>query len=163
MNLVLIPAGEFVMGSPDSDDEAVSDERPQHRVTITKNSYLGVYEVTQGQWEAVMGTKPWSGKGKHDKEGSDYPATFVSWKDAEAFCERLSEKEGRSYGLPTEAEWEYACRAETTTLYGFGDSADQLGEYAWFVENANASAHPVGTKKANAWGVNASHVSRTWT
>ena len=125
-------------------------------MTLTKPFLLGVHEVTQGQWQAVMGTTPWKGK-KYVKEGDDYPATYVSWNDAVEFCRKLSEKEGLEYRLPTEAEWEYACRAGTTTAYSFGDDASELGEYAWYRENAwdagQKYAHTVGQKKPNPWGL----------
>ncbi|MFO7907430.1 MAG: formylglycine-generating enzyme family protein [Pirellulaceae bacterium] len=130
MTLKLIPAGEFMMGSPEDEDDRSSPEGPQHRIRITQPFYLGETEVTQGQWEAVMGSQPWvSGNAE---EGSDYAASHISWEDAVAFCERLSEKEGRTYRLPTEAEWEYACRSGTSTAYCFGDDPSELGEYAWF-------------------------------
>ena len=151
MELVLIPAGEFMMGSAESDDE-----KPQHKVRITEPFYFGVTEVTQGQWEAVMGTRPWSGS-NYVKEGSDYPATSVRWVDAVEFCTKLSLKEGVTYRLPTEAEWEYACRGGTTTVYHFGDDASRLSEYAWFSDNAKKVdekyAHRVGQKKANPFGL----------
>ena len=165
MKLKLIPAGEFVMGGPE--DEAYVDpesrfryslgwDARQHRVRITKLYYLGVHEVTQGQWEQLMGSRPWEGE-EYVKEGSDYPATYVSWEDATEFCERLSEKEGREYRLPTEAQWEYAYRAGTTTRYSFGDDLSDLGSYAWFGENAwdvnEKYAHRVGQKRANPWGL----------
>jgi formylglycine-generating enzyme required for sulfatase activity/Leucine-rich repeat (LRR) protein len=155
MVLVPIPAGEFLMGSPESDN-ASSDEKPQHQVTLTKPFLLGVHEVTQGQWQAVMGTTPWKGK-QYVKEGDDYPATYVNWDDAVEFCRQLSEKEGLEFRLPTEAEWEYACRAGTTTAYSFGADASQLGEYAWCSENTGDAgqryAHAVGQKKPNPWGL----------
>ena len=156
MKLKLIPAGEFHMGSPDSDEDAYDNEKPQHRVRVTKPFYLGVTEVTQGQWEAVMGTRPWEGE-TFVKEGKEYAATYVSWEDAQAFCRKLSEKEVAVYRLPTEAEWEYACRAGTTTVYHFGDNASRLGDYAWFEDNADdvgeQYAHQVGEKKPNPFGL----------
>src|SRR4051794_34023139 len=111
MKLVLIPSGEFPMGSPDSDKDAKADEKPQHRVRITRPFYMGVTEVTQGQYRAVMGLSPTPIKGS-----DDLPVEGLSWNDAIAFCSKLSELEkrqsgGASYRLPTEAEWEYACRA----------------------------------------------------
>ena len=155
MVLVPIPAGEFVMGSPKTESGRRNVE-VQHPVTLTKPFLLGVHEVTQGQWQAVMGTTPWKGK-QYVKEGDDYPATYVSWNDAVEFCRKLSEKEGLEYRLPTEAEWEYACRAGTTTAYSFGDDASELGEYAWYRENAwdagQKYAHTVGQKKPNPWGL----------
>ena len=115
-----------------------------------------MHEVTQAQWQAVMGTTPWD-VAKNVKEGDDYPASYVNWPDAVEFCRKLSEKEGLEYRLPTEAEWEYACRAGTTTAYSFGDDASELGEYAWYKENAWGAGqkhpHTVGQKKPNPWGL----------
>ena len=103
-----------------------------------------------------MGTTPWD-VAKNVKEGDDYPASYVNWPDAVEFCRKLSEKEGLEYRLPTEAEWEYACRAGTTTAYSFGDDASELGEYAWYKENAWGAGqkhpHTVGQKKPNPWGL----------
>jgi formylglycine-generating enzyme required for sulfatase activity len=147
MLLVPIPAGEFQMGSPDSDSNAFRFEKPQHLVKITKPFYLNVYEVTQQQYEKVMGSKP-----SHFK-GPQNPVEQVSWNDAVEFCRKLSEQESVEYRLPTEAEWEYACRAGTTTKYSFGDSESELGDYAWYSENASGTTHPVGGKKPNAWGL----------
>jgi len=156
MKLKLIPAGEFLMGSPESDRKAIDSEKPQHRVRITKPFCLGVTEVTQGQWEAVMGTRPWSGK-SHVREGSDYAASYVSWEDAVEFCRKLSSLEGKRYRLPTEAEWEYACRAGTTTVFHFDRNASPLGEYAWYENNAyevgEAYVHRVGQKRASPFGL----------
>lgn len=134
MKLVLIPAGEFMMGSPDTDKDAQGDEKPQHRVRITQPFYMGVYEVTQEEYERVMGVKnsffsP-TGYGKDKVKGLDtkrFPAEQVRWHDAVEFCRRLSslpeeKKAGRVYRLPTEAEWEYACRAGTKTSFHFGDA-----------------------------------------
>jgi len=168
MVLVPIPAGEFMMGSRFSAAEVakrfgpavaayVKDEYPRHRVTLTKSFHLGRTEVTQGQWTEVMGTTPW--KDKYGvREGDDYPAVNVNWEDAVEFCRKLSEKEGVEYRLPTEAEWEYACRAGTTTMYSFGDDESQLGEYAWYSKNTiffgkEEYAHIVGQKKPNKWGL----------
>jgi formylglycine-generating enzyme required for sulfatase activity len=118
-------------------------------VTLTKPFELGVYEVTQEQYEKVKGTNPSSSKGPQN------PVEKVSWEDAVEFCRKLSElpeekAAGRVYRLPTEAEWEYACRAGTTTAYSFGDDESQLRDYAWFSGNAT---HPVGQKKPNPWGL----------
>ncbi len=156
MKLVRIPAGDYLRGSPDSDKDAQDDEKPQHRVRITKDFYLGMHEVTQGEWKAVMGTEPWKGI-NYVKEGKDYPATYVSWDDAQEFVKKLSQRDGRTYRLPTEAEWEYAARGGTTTRYSFGDDESKLGEYAWFDKNAydinEKYAHQVGLKKANPFGL----------
>jgi formylglycine-generating enzyme required for sulfatase activity len=153
MKLVLIPAGEFLMGSPDTDKEALDREKPQHRVRITRPFYLGATEVMQGQYRVVTGADP-----SHFKGSDDLPVEQVSWEDAQAFCDKLNalEKEGlggTSYRLPTEAEWEYACRAGTATRFGFGDADASLGEYAWFEGNSGDKTHPVGQKRPNAWGL----------
>lgn len=152
------PSGSFKMG----------DDESQVNVTLSQGYWLGQTEVTQGLWQQVMQTTPWSGK-IYVKEGVTYPATYVSWEDANEFCEKLTEREraaGRlpndwSYRLPTEAEWEYACRAETTTAYSFGDNAQDLGQYAWFAENADdvgeEYAHTVGTKRPNTWNLHDLH------
>jgi formylglycine-generating enzyme required for sulfatase activity len=160
MKLKLIPAGEFLMGSPDSDSEAVADEKPQHRVTITKPFYLGVYEVTQAEYQRVMGTNPSAySTAKVGQDTSQHPVDQVSWEDTVEFCRQLSElpdekAAGRLYRLPTAAEWEYACRAGSATKYSFGDSESQLGDYAWYDDsNSESSAHPVGQKKPNAFGL----------
>jgi formylglycine-generating enzyme required for sulfatase activity len=147
MKLRLIPAGEFMMGSPASDSSASRTEKPQHKGRITKPFYLGMYEVTQAEYEKVMGENP-----SKDK-GATKPVEMVSWDDAAEFCKKLSAKEGKTYRLPTEAEWEYACRAGTTTRYSFGDDEESLGEYAWYQDNSNVKTHPVGEKKPNAWGL----------
>ena len=156
MKLVLVPAGKFLMGSPDSDKDARDDEKPQHEVTISKPLYLGATEVTQGQWKAVMGTEPWKGR-PCVKEGDDHAANHLNWDDATAFCEKLSRSTGRRFRLPTEAEWEYACRAGTTTRFCFGDDESSLGDYAWHHGNAMPAgekyARPVAGKKPNAWGL----------
>ncbi|QDU60707.1 Serine/threonine-protein kinase pkn1 [Planctomycetes bacterium Pan216] len=155
MKLALIPAGSFSMGSNSGPD----GEKPVHQVHISQPFYLGKTAVTQGQWTAVMGTEPWKGEkyGEYVREGADYPATYVSWEDAMEFCRRLSARDARVYRLPTEAQWEYACRGGTTTEYAFGDSASDLSAYAWFRDNTwgigEGYAHPVGQKKANGFGL----------
>ncbi len=126
--------------------------KPQHQVKLTKPFQLGVYEVTQQQYEKVMGTNPSKYKGPQN------PVEKVNWNDAVEFCRKLSslpeeKAAGYVYRLPTEAEWEYACRAGTTTKYSFGDSESELGDYAWYNENSGSTTHPVGSKKPNAWGL----------
>ena len=156
MLLVPVPAGQFQMGSPDSDNAAYDNEKPQHLVKITKPFYLSVYEVTQQQYEKVMGIRPWQGK-QYIKDGPDYPATYVDWNDTVEFCRKLSEQEGVEYRLPTEAQWEYACRAGTTTVYSFGVDASQLGQHAWYDKNVRdigeRYAQRVGQKLPNPWGL----------
>ena len=154
MKLVLIPKGTFQMGSPES-ERGREEWEPQHEVTISKNYYLGVTEVTQGQYEKVMGTNP---SFFRKRDSSMYPVVWVSWEDAVEFCKKLSDlpeekAAGRVYRLPTEAEWEYACRAGSKTAYSFGEGSKSLGDYAWFDGNSNNQTHPVGEKKANAWGL----------
>jgi len=155
MTLNKIPAGTFMMGSPDTEKDRESNET-QHEVTISKAFYMQTTEVTQGQWTAVMGTEPWKDS-SYVKEGPDYPASYVSWDDAVAFCKKLSEKESVTYRLPTEAEWEYACRAETKTTWSFGDDEASLGDYAWHDKNVYdigaKYAHQVELKKPNAFGL----------
>ncbi|MGO8744610.1 MAG: formylglycine-generating enzyme family protein, partial [Thermoguttaceae bacterium] len=150
MELVLIPVGEFVMGSPDSDKDAAPNEKPQHRVRITKPYYLGKHLVTQEQWEALMGSNPSQSKGPKN------PVTLVSWQHCQVFLGKLNAKtagQGGKFVLPSEAQWEYACRAGTTTKYGFGDEETQLGDYAWYKANSGDAPHPVGEKNPNAWGL----------
>ena len=151
MQLAFVPAGEFMMGSPPTEDGRKSDEE-QHRVRITKPFYLGALEVTQAQYQQVMGTNPSSFK------GTKHPVDSVSWDDAVAFCDKLSalaeeKAAGRTYRLPTEAEWEYACRAGTTTRFSFGDDPAGLADFAWIAKNASGASCPVGQKRPNAWGL----------
>jgi formylglycine-generating enzyme required for sulfatase activity len=164
--LVLIPAGEFQMGSPESDTAAFSVERPQHRVRLSEPYHLGKYEVTQREWKAVMETEPW--KWLIAREGDDYPAVYISHREAVEYCRRLSalpaeRAAGRVYRLPTEAEWEHGCRGGNPqpTKYHFGDSEAELGKYAWYHKNAADNdekyAHPVGQKLANGYGLHDMH------
>jgi formylglycine-generating enzyme required for sulfatase activity len=150
--LVPIPSGQFLMGSPDADGDALDAEKPQHPVDITTAFYLSAHEVTQAQYAQVTGSDPSFFKGR------DHPVDTVSWHDAVAFCRSLSERPeeraaGREYRLPREAEWEYACRAGTTTRFSFGDDPAMLDEYAWFFRNANSRTHAVGQRQPNRWGL----------
>jgi formylglycine-generating enzyme required for sulfatase activity len=148
MKFVLIPAGTFMMGADKNFESAYDNELPRHQVRISKPFYLGVYEVTQQEWTAVMGNNPSYFKGE------DNPVETVNWDDAQDFIKRLNQKEGHSrYRLPTEAEWEYAERAGSTSAYYFGDDESQLGDYAWYEDNSGQEAHPVGQKRPNAWGL----------
>jgi formylglycine-generating enzyme required for sulfatase activity len=152
--MVLIPAGEFMMGSPDG--EGAGFERPQHEVSID-SFYMGKHEVTFEQYDLFCEK---TGRSKANDRGwgrGKRPVINVSWHDAVAFCDWLSELSGDWYRLPTEAEWEYACRAGTTTKYNFGDGARNLGQYAWFSGNAGRRTHPVGALKVNAWGLHDMH------
>jgi len=155
MKLVLISPGEFVMGSAEAEKYGTHDEK-QHRVRITKPYCLAVHEVTQEQYEKIMGEQPWSGRA-YVEEGAEYPATYVRWEEAVEFCKKLSSKEGRRYRLPTEAEWEYACRAGSTSLYCYGDDGADLRTYAWYSVNSydGVERYPrqVGSKRANSWGL----------
>lgn len=135
MKLVLIPAGEFMMGSPDSGAGGSPNEGPAHQVRITRPFHLGIYEVTQSEYQGVMDSNPsyfsTDREGRARVSGEDtkqFPVERVSWDNALEFCRRLSQKEGRSYRLPTEAEWEYACRAGTSSTFNFGDVLN--GEFA---------------------------------
>ena len=145
MEFVLIPAGTFMMGSEDGE----SDERPVHQVTISRPFYLGKYEVTQAQWQAIMGKNPSLFQG-----ATNLPVEQVWWTDVDEFVRRLNAKEGGAkYRLPTEAEWEYAARAGSTTAYSFGNDPAQLKEYAWYKDNSAEKTHAVGQRKPNAWGL----------
>jgi eukaryotic-like serine/threonine-protein kinase len=151
MEFRLIQAGTFKMGSPTSEGERSSDET-QHEVTLTRPYYLGVYEVTQEQYEKVMGTNPSGFKGPR------HPVETVSWEDAQEFIAKLNalsaeQSAGREYRLPTEAEWEYACRAGEETAYSFGEDPSVLGKYGWFEDNSGSKTHPVGEKQPNSWGL----------
>lgn len=147
MEFVKIPAGEFMMGSLSGEEDS-DDEVPVNKVTIQEAFYLGKFEVTQEQWREVIGANP------SYFEGDDHPVEQVSWDDAKEFIRKLNEMEGTDkYRLPSEAEWEYACRAGTTTGYSFGDDESELGDYAWYDDNSGDKTHPVGQKKPNHWGL----------
>ena len=156
MEFVRIGPGTFTMGSPEDEVGRGDNEGPQHEVTISQEFYLGVYEITQAQWESVMGTRPWEWL-TYVQEYPNNPAA-ISWDDVQAFIQKLNEAAGADvYRLPTEAEWEYSCRAGTTTPWSFGDEESQLGEYAWYRANTRDVgehyAHAVGTKLPNPWGL----------
>jgi formylglycine-generating enzyme required for sulfatase activity/serine/threonine protein kinase/WD40 repeat protein len=198
MKMVLIPPGEFEMGSSEEEVErlvgeatrggfaadffvaGLRTEAPRHRVRLTKPFSLGMHEVTVAQfrqfvketgyktdaeehgkgrsfdrskkdWQPAEPPATWRSPGFSEPQGDDHPVVLVTWNDAMAFCLWLSNKEGKIHRLPTEAEWEYACRAGTATRHQSGDSP--MADYAWFSENARYTTHPVGAKKANAWGL----------
>jgi len=156
-------------GAGDPKNEGTVKPRPATRfepvkVLLTKGYWLAKHELTQEEWKQVMNTEPWKGK-DWTKEGADFPATFVDWNDATEFCRNFTEQERRAgrlvndweYRLPTEAEWERACRARTETRFSFGADKSKLGDYAWTDENTNnvgePYAHRVRQKKANPWGL----------
>jgi formylglycine-generating enzyme required for sulfatase activity len=153
---VPIPAGTFTMGSPASEPGRQVNEGPQTQVTLTKAFFLGANDVTQRQYEAVMGINP----SHFTSAGLEAPVESVSWNDAMEFCRKLTEKEraaghlpaGYAFTLPTEAQWEYACRAGTTGPY-----AGDLEEMAWYGSNSESTTHPVGQKEPNAWGLRDMH------
>jgi formylglycine-generating enzyme required for sulfatase activity len=156
IKFVYIQPGTFMMGSPSNEPKRDSDER-QHEVTFTKGFYMGTTEVTQGQWKEVMGNDPSYFKNR----GPDCPVEGVSWNDAQEFIKRLNKKEGTSkYRLPTEAEWEYACRAGSTTAFANGSITvtdcghdPNLNEMGWYCGNSDNKTHHVAKKKPNALGL----------
>jgi formylglycine-generating enzyme required for sulfatase activity/serine/threonine protein kinase len=176
MKMNLIPAGEFLMGAPDGEPDSDADEKPQHRVRISRPFYLGIYEVTQAEYEKVMGINPsrFSASGPErdrvaGKDTSRFPVEWVSWDDAVNFCNKLSEIEklrpcyysdrelafdGKGYRLPTEAEWEYACRAGTTTAFAFGpELTPKDARFAFASEFESYSPVPVGKYRPNGFGI----------
>lgn len=172
MELVLIPPGKFLMGSPANEKDRKTDAA-QVEVTLTEAFWLGKTEVTQGQWVQVMSTTPWKVK-TYVKEGRDYPATFVSWDDAQKFVKKLSQREGVVYRLPTEAEWEWCCRAGTSSSWSFGATEKDVMHYAWYggffagsskyyaaASKGNTKdeqyAHQVDQKLANPFGLHDMH------
>ena len=141
IEFILIEPGAFLMG-----DEAFNWTKPVHRVDICKPFYLGKYPVTQAEWEAIWGNNPSAFPGERN------PVESVSWGDVQDFLKKINNG-AQVYQLPTEAQWEYACRAGTTTAYSFGDNEDRLGQYAWYSNNSSTTSHPVGEKKPNPWGL----------
>ncbi|MGD0901004.1 MAG: formylglycine-generating enzyme family protein, partial [Thermoguttaceae bacterium] len=146
MKFVPIPPGTFMMGTPANEKDREKNES-QHKVTISKGFLMAVTPVTQAQWKALTRDNP------SHFIGDDLPVESVSWDGAVAFCEKLSQKEGKTYRLPIEAEWEYACRAGTATAYYTGDGEDDLAKAGWYDKNSDGKTHPVGQKKPNAWGL----------
>ncbi len=150
---VLVPAGTFVMGSPPGEarTDAESALERQHKVTFTKPFYMGKYELTQAQYERITGANP------SRTVGGNLPVHNVSWQDADAFCRKMSAQVGRTVLLPTEAQWEYACRAGTTTAYYSGDTLADLAKVGWYAENSGGCLHPVGELPPNAFGLHDMH------
>jgi formylglycine-generating enzyme required for sulfatase activity len=179
IKLLLIPAGKFMMGASESDPNATEPEKPSHEVTISRSFYLGRTEVTVGQFRKFVDSTNyatiserdgWGGWGFDDNRNfvqapqfswrntgfdqtDEHPVTNVAWGDARAFVEWLSKEEGRLIRLPTEAEWEYACRAGTTTIWSGTDDETNALESAWTSENSAKQAHAVAQKKPNAFGL----------
>jgi formylglycine-generating enzyme required for sulfatase activity len=161
LELLPIPAGSFMMGSPASEKDRLDNEGPQTEVTLTQDFWLGKTEVTQRQWEAIMGNNPSRFK------GGNRPVERVNWEVAMEFCRKLTEREraagrllgGLKYTLPTEAQWEYACRAGATTRFSYGDDPDfeAIDEHAWYYQNSELQTHDVGEKLGNAWGLHDMH------
>ncbi len=158
LEMVWIPAGTFMMGRYEGEQDSQSNEDPQHQVTLTQGFWMGKYELTKAQWTAVMGTTPWSGAA-YVLDDPDSPAVYVSWNDAQAFVTALNSLTAKTFRLPTEAEWEYACRAGTTTRFYWGDDASYtaIDDYAWGSYNTfpvnEMYAHVNGQKPSNAWGL----------
>jgi formylglycine-generating enzyme required for sulfatase activity len=160
LDMIWINPGTFIMGSP-TDELGRQDSEIPHQVTLTKGYWLGKYEVTQAQYKAIMKVNP------SEFKGADLPVEMVSWYDAMEFCEKLTEIEkaagrlpaGYEYALPTEAQWEYACRAGTTTALNSGKNLSaqyecpEMDEVGWYVGNSDGMTHPVGQKQPNAWGL----------
>lgn len=156
MKFIKIPKGYFQMGSPDNEEGRYNRET-LHWVTLTKDFYIQTTEVTQAQWTSIMGTKPWEGK-PNVKSGDNFPATYISWDDCKEFIKKLNEHEKTDrYRLPTEAEWEYACKGASKGPYGFSGTAQDLDKYAWFndntVKNNENFAHETALKRPNKNGL----------
>ena len=154
LEMVILPAGTLMMGSNERNNEKPTHQRnnenPIHQVTL-KQFAIGKYPITQEQFQAVMGYMICSSSKL--KNNPKNPVECVSWNNAQIFCQKLNQKTDKKYRLPSEAEWEYACRAGTQTGYYFGDDEKLLGEYAWYNENSGGKIHPIGQKKPNSWGL----------
>ena len=149
------------MGSPDSEPGRDTDESPTHEVTISDGYYFGKYPISRGQWEEVMGTAPWQGRTRAPSSPT-LPATFISWNDIHELLARLNDPGGEwQYRLPSEAEWEYAGRAGTDTMWSFGEDRHSLGDYAWYVDSEadeqDQTAREIGTKLPNPCGLHDIH------
>jgi formylglycine-generating enzyme required for sulfatase activity len=177
LDMVTVHGGTFRIGSSDSDTEAYENEKPQHTVTVSAFC-ISRYLVTRQLYREILGQAP--GAWGEDTDDERFPANEVSWFEAVAFCNALSVRVGLQpcyhitgqhvewdtsadgYRLPTEAEWEYACRAGTTSTWFFGDDPTALGRYAWFTGNSGDRVHPVGEKEANPWGLHEYLFNNPW-
>ncbi|MGE0822577.1 MAG: formylglycine-generating enzyme family protein [Candidatus Binatia bacterium] len=168
LDMVELHGGTFLMGSPDSDRDAFDNEKPQHEVSVSA-FYISLYLITRHLYRDIVGSAPkeWD----RDSDDQQFPANYVNWFAAVVFCNALSQRVGLSpcyridgshvewdpaadgYRLPTEAEWEYACRAGTSSKWFFGDDPPELGSYAWYSANSGSKVHPIGQKKPNIWGI----------
>jgi formylglycine-generating enzyme required for sulfatase activity len=146
MKLAYIPPGEFTMGSPDSEPGRIVNET-RRRVKVEHGFRIGVTEVTQKQWRQIMGMDP------AFFNGDDLPVERITWGEAVECCQRLSDREKKQYRLPTEAEWEYACRAGTTSIYYSGENEAALNDAGWYLGNSGNQSHAVGLKQPNPWGL----------
>ena len=158
---VWVEPGSFLMGSPDSEPGREPDESPQHKVVISKGFYMGKFPLTIGQWEEIMGVRDEKYLSKNTLSKTS-PAVFISWNDLQEFLYRINQVDERiNYRLPSEAEWEYSCRAGTDTMWSFGEDRHALGDYAWYIDSEsdaeNQHAWEVGLKKPNAWGLHDMH------
>lgn len=166
ITFVYIPAGVFMMGTSDEDRSVLIEggvwtkvdeaEYPARRVAISRPFYLSKYEITQKQWKEIMGSNP------SVFQGDDLPVESLTWHDVQEFVGRLNAKSGARYRLPTEAEWEYACRAGSPFLFATGQGneflhLENLGEFAWYRVNDENRTHPAGQKRPNAWGLHDMH------
>ena len=149
VEFVWVPSGEFLMGAPEGVGDI--DERPQHRVCITRGFWLGKHPITQAQWESVMGENP------AHFSGPEFPVEQVSWRECQVFLDRLSGDDSGRYRLPSEAEWEYACRAGSTGAYSFGDALDGMEDCAWVSQAGVDGPRVVGLGTPNAWGLHDMH------
>jgi formylglycine-generating enzyme required for sulfatase activity len=156
IKMVFIPPGEFMMGSPENEQGRFDSESPQHKVNIKQGFYLSETELTQAQWQAVMSENPSyfkNGERGTSKDMSNHPVESISWDKVQECLKKLNAKGKGGYRLPSETEWEFAARAGTATRFGFGDSDDELAEYAWYLVNSGRTTHPVATRKSNGWGL----------
>jgi len=151
MEMVRIPSGKFMIGSPLNETGRRENESPLSEINVPA-FYMAKFAVTQEQWAAIMGNNP-----SIFRDNLQAPVENTSWLEAQDFCRKLAQRSQHFYRLPSESEWEYACRAGTNTAFHFGDSSEQLADYAWFGDNANKRSHPVGAKVPNPWGLHEMH------